>query len=333
MLLQTSLFLVISLNICLSVGAKKHWLLDGPMENEREIDGFNNIRGAPRQSSLNAALDSKHKGGKKKAGLFKGIGSMFRFGKHRKMEFAQQEPVQHYQPTHEFDTNANVTPTPSDSDKHSNSTESQLNQSAQSDRLPDYKQQSSTSSLPTNSQHQNSKQQQQSSHQSQNSQDQTSPLYSSISKSGSGHQQSSHQHNSHQQQNSHQQPIQQQQQVRHQSSQNHQQTILSQQTSHSQQSNHDQQQRHQRTSHGQQQNHQQSNHQVHQSLQHQAHKDQYHQREAQYQRHGGFLHRHAEQVSKSNSSICIKKNANIKDIAKKYRSVGVLFLAVKKQQI
>lgn len=61
-----------------SVGAKKHWLLDGPMDNEREVDGFNNVRGAPRQSSLNAALDSKIKSSKKKPGILKGIGSMFR---------------------------------------------------------------------------------------------------------------------------------------------------------------------------------------------------------------------------------------------------------------
>lgn len=59
------------------LGAKKHWLLDGPVE-EREIDGFTNVRGAPRQSSLNAAFDGKNKSAKKKPGIFKGIGSMFR---------------------------------------------------------------------------------------------------------------------------------------------------------------------------------------------------------------------------------------------------------------
>ncbi|ERL91634.1 hypothetical protein D910_08964 [Dendroctonus ponderosae] len=58
------------------MGAKKHWLLDGPVE-EREIDGFTNVRGGPRQSSLNAALDTKNKPCKKKPGIFKGIGSMF----------------------------------------------------------------------------------------------------------------------------------------------------------------------------------------------------------------------------------------------------------------
>ncbi|KAJ3642201.1 hypothetical protein Zmor_025006 [Zophobas morio] len=88
------------------ISAKKHWLLDGPMENEREIDGFNNVRGAPRQSSLNAALDGKHKSAKKKPSLLKGIGSMFRFGKHRKMEFTNID-VQHYHHSNEFDSNAN----------------------------------------------------------------------------------------------------------------------------------------------------------------------------------------------------------------------------------
>ncbi|KAL1498257.1 hypothetical protein ABEB36_009084 [Hypothenemus hampei] len=88
------------------MGARKHWLLDGPVE-EREIDGFTNVRGAPRQSSLNAALDIKNKPGKKKPGLFKGIGSMFRFGKHRKIELV--EPVtQQYHQKPEFDANANI---------------------------------------------------------------------------------------------------------------------------------------------------------------------------------------------------------------------------------
>lgn len=59
-------------------GAKKHWLLDPPSDYEREIEGFSNVRGGPRQSSLNAALDGKHKSAKKKPGIFKGIGSMFR---------------------------------------------------------------------------------------------------------------------------------------------------------------------------------------------------------------------------------------------------------------
>lgn len=90
----------------MEVSAKKHWLLDGPVNSEKEGGSFNNVRGAPRQSSLNAALDGKHKGGKKKPGLLKGIGSMFRFGKHRKMEFANVD-VQHYHGSSEFDSNGN----------------------------------------------------------------------------------------------------------------------------------------------------------------------------------------------------------------------------------
>lgn len=86
------------------ISAKKHWLLDGPME-DRETDSFN--RGVPRQSSLNAALDAKHKAGKKKPSLFKGIGSMFRFGKHRKMEFGES-PTQHYHHSNEFDQNGEL---------------------------------------------------------------------------------------------------------------------------------------------------------------------------------------------------------------------------------
>ncbi|XP_059471634.1 partitioning defective 3 homolog isoform X3 [Neocloeon triangulifer] len=55
-------------------------------EEEAEVQPAGNFgRGSARQSSLNSALDNKYKkDGKKKAGLFKGIGSMFRFGKHRK---------------------------------------------------------------------------------------------------------------------------------------------------------------------------------------------------------------------------------------------------------
>ncbi|CAB3371897.1 Hypothetical predicted protein [Cloeon dipterum] len=56
-------------------------------EEEAEIQPTGNFgRGSARQSSLNSALDNKYgkKDAKKKAGLFKGIGSMFRFGKHRK---------------------------------------------------------------------------------------------------------------------------------------------------------------------------------------------------------------------------------------------------------
>lgn len=86
--------------------AKKHWLLDPPSDFERDSEGFSNVRGGPRQSSLNAALDVKNKHGKKKPGLFKGIGSMFRFGKHRKMDFNTAEPPQIYQNTGDFDGDA-----------------------------------------------------------------------------------------------------------------------------------------------------------------------------------------------------------------------------------
>lgn len=58
---------------------RKHWLLeDGPSDTE---GGFINRHG-PFQSSLN---EGKHKiRNKKQGGLLKGIGHMFRFGKHRK---------------------------------------------------------------------------------------------------------------------------------------------------------------------------------------------------------------------------------------------------------
>ncbi|XP_023311786.1 partitioning defective 3 homolog isoform X3 [Anoplophora glabripennis] len=133
---------VVDPNHTSEIGAKKHWLLDGPMENEREIDGFNNVRGAPRQSSLNAALDSKIKSSKKKPGILKGIGSMFRFGKHRKMEFVNAEPVQHYHHSNEFDSNANPAPSQNppenDTQPHHNDNQSQ---GSQSERLQEQLQQ------------------------------------------------------------------------------------------------------------------------------------------------------------------------------------------------
>lgn len=59
---------------------------DGPPTVSMSIDcgpgmgpsAFGSVRGGPRQSSLNAVLD-KNKPGKKKPGLFRGIGSMFRY--------------------------------------------------------------------------------------------------------------------------------------------------------------------------------------------------------------------------------------------------------------
>ncbi|XP_052131025.1 partitioning defective 3 homolog isoform X2 [Frankliniella occidentalis] len=56
---------------------------DGAVVDSLGPPPFACARGAPRQSSLNA-MDAKNKLGKKKPGLLKGIGSMFRFGKHRK---------------------------------------------------------------------------------------------------------------------------------------------------------------------------------------------------------------------------------------------------------
>ncbi|KAK8742499.1 hypothetical protein OTU49_001918 [Cherax quadricarinatus] len=54
-------------------------------EEESESSGSGFGRGNSRQSSVNSAAEDKHKKvGKKKPGLFKGLGSMFRFGKHRK---------------------------------------------------------------------------------------------------------------------------------------------------------------------------------------------------------------------------------------------------------
>ncbi|XP_065077393.1 partitioning defective 3 homolog isoform X2 [Ochlerotatus camptorhynchus] len=59
--------------------AKKHWLLEDAAP-EADSGGFV-PRGSPFQSSLN---DGKSKNRQKKNGLFRGIGHMFRFGKHRK---------------------------------------------------------------------------------------------------------------------------------------------------------------------------------------------------------------------------------------------------------
>ncbi|KAJ8934997.1 hypothetical protein NQ314_013068 [Rhamnusium bicolor] len=132
------------------IGAKKHWLLDGPMENEREIDGFNNIRGAPRQSSLNAALDSKIKQSKKKPAYLKESALCL---------------VQHYHHTNEFDSNANIPLQPppqnqQEADNQSHHTDSQ-SQSSQSERLQEQLQQPPRYSPHQQQQQQNSQQQQQ----------------------------------------------------------------------------------------------------------------------------------------------------------------------------
>ncbi|KAL0267790.1 UNVERIFIED_CONTAM: hypothetical protein PYX00_009956 [Menopon gallinae] len=64
--------------------------METPVSEEEMLQGSNDLggnilgRGTPRQSSMNAIRDPKLKQHKKKPGLLKGIGSMFRFGKHRK---------------------------------------------------------------------------------------------------------------------------------------------------------------------------------------------------------------------------------------------------------
>ena len=69
------------MNCLLSVTAsRKHWLLENNSGTAVETDdGFMNRHG-PFQSSLN---EGKHKRAKK-PGILRGIGHMFRFGKHRK---------------------------------------------------------------------------------------------------------------------------------------------------------------------------------------------------------------------------------------------------------
>lgn len=64
----------------LSIASRKHWLLEGNSGTSVENgDGFIS-RNGPFQSSLN---EGKHKRAKK-PGILRGIGHMFRFGKHRK---------------------------------------------------------------------------------------------------------------------------------------------------------------------------------------------------------------------------------------------------------
>lgn len=66
---------------------QKHWLLeDGPGGD----GGFVANRNGPLQSSLNEGKGKRSSGGKK-PGLLKGIGHMFRFGKHRKDGIAPVE--------------------------------------------------------------------------------------------------------------------------------------------------------------------------------------------------------------------------------------------------
>ncbi|CAG9829194.1 unnamed protein product [Diabrotica balteata] len=254
--------------------AKKHWLLDGPMENEREVDGFTNIRGAPRQSSLNAAIDIKNKSAKKKPGIFKGIGSMFRFGKHRKLDFQAAESAQHYHHTNEFDSNANVP------QQHPADTENRT-QSSQTERT-----QENSQKVPQNSNSQNQNTTQGSHHQSQGSQN-SHHSQSSHNSSQSSHQsQNSHYPNSHAQSS-------------HQSSTTH---HPSQNVPHQSQSSHMASQA--QGSHSQSRSSPTTNQNLHHSQQSSSHghREQQHIiREPLYQRHG-YLHRHAEQVQRIDPS-------------------------------
>ncbi|XP_028144226.1 partitioning defective 3 homolog B isoform X1 [Diabrotica virgifera virgifera] len=250
------------------IGAKKHWLLDGPMENEREVDGFSNARGGPRQSSLNAAIDIKNKSAKKKPGIFKGIGSMFRFGKHRKLDFQTAEAAQHYHHTNEFDSNANVP------QQHTADTENRT-QSSQPERTQEHSQK-----VPQNSNPQNQNTSQGSHHQSQGSQN------SHHSQSSHNSSQSSHQSQSAHYPNSHAQSS-------HQSSTTH---HPSQNVPHQSQSSHVGSQT--QGSHSQSRSSPTTNQNLHHSQQSSSHghREQQHIiREPLYQRHG-YLHRHAEQV-------------------------------------
>lgn len=67
---------------------------DGPSDTE---GGFTN-RNGPFQSSLN---EGKHKSRNKKPGLLKGIGHMFRFGKHRKDGVAPVDTLSDIGPHHQ----------------------------------------------------------------------------------------------------------------------------------------------------------------------------------------------------------------------------------------
>lgn len=61
------------------ISAKKHWLLDPPTDFNFEAAAFDETRGAPRQSSLKTTtISGKPKHVKKKSGLLKGIGTIFR---------------------------------------------------------------------------------------------------------------------------------------------------------------------------------------------------------------------------------------------------------------
>lgn len=71
-----------------SIEPQKHWLLEDNTASNDGDGGFMNRHG-PFQSSLN---EGKHKRAKK-LGIIRGIGSMFRIGKHRKDAIAPTETI------------------------------------------------------------------------------------------------------------------------------------------------------------------------------------------------------------------------------------------------
>lgn len=74
-----SIYSYIYYSLSCSAEPRKHWLLEDNVNVNDGDGGFINRHG-PFQSSLN---EGKHKRAKK-PGIFRGIGHMFRFGKHRK---------------------------------------------------------------------------------------------------------------------------------------------------------------------------------------------------------------------------------------------------------
>lgn len=72
---------------------RKHWLLEDGTTGDGDGGFTSSNRNGPLQSSLNEGKHKRSGSGAKKAGLLKGIGHMFRFGKHRKDGIAPAETV------------------------------------------------------------------------------------------------------------------------------------------------------------------------------------------------------------------------------------------------
>lgn len=108
------------------LASRKHWLLEGNSNAAENDDGFINRHG-PFQSSLN---EGKHKRAKK-PGIFRGIGHMFRFGKHRKDAIAAVDS---------FDGNAtlNANSTIRSSNKENKSTINGTSNHANRTKPPNY---------------------------------------------------------------------------------------------------------------------------------------------------------------------------------------------------